>query len=245
MSESHADKLIRDWVQVGVLFGCNPSGTSPDLERLLLDTARQCHTNARLLPLTVTWLVQYGQFVARHRLKRLALEELESEFQAVLGLIIEEAVEHGATRDLLIVSEACEPLAAPRPLAAAQQDDGPLARIAARKASDVSRRWGVLAPPVTLKEDAVRPVTWLLQRNPAYRERIIRKGDLRVSILETLRRDVIGHAVPSESALTRLSGATRTAVRKALAALELEGMVTVGAQRQNDRDNLVELRSVA
>lgn len=245
MTKTHADNLERDWVQVGVLFGCEPSNETPDLERLLLDTARRCHTNARLLPLAVTWLVQYGQFIARHRLKRLVLDELEPEFEAVLGLIIEEAVENGATRDLLIISEVCEPLPEPQPLTAVQRDDGPLTRIAERRASDVSRHWGVWASPVTLKDDALRPVTWLLEHNPGFRERIVRKGDLRVSILETLRLDVDGHTVPSESALTRLSGATRTAVRKALASLELEGMVTVGSERRNDRDNPVQLREVA
>lgn len=245
MTKTQGDNLERDWVQVGVLFGCEPSNETPDLERLLLDTARRCHTNARLLPLAVTWLVQYGQFIARHRLKRLVLDELEPEFQAVLGLIIEEAVEHGATRDLLIVSEVCEPLAPAHPLAAVQRDSEPLSRISERRASDRSRRWGVWASPVVLKEDAVRPVTWLLLRNPEFRERIVRKGDLRVSILETLRRDAVGHTVPSESALTRLSGATRTAVRKALGSLELEGMVVVGAQRNNDRDNSVQLRGAA
>jgi len=159
----------------------------------------------------------------------------------VLGLIVEEAVEHGATRDLLIVSEVCERLREPRPLAAVQRDGGPLARIAQRRASEASRRWGVWAPPVTLKTDAVRPVAWLLRHNPEFRERIVRKGDLRVSLLETLRRDVAGHTAPSESALTRLSGATRTAVRKALASLELEGMVAVGAEPGNERDHAVRL----
>lgn len=245
MTNAHINNLERDWVQVGILFGCEPSGNSPDLERLLLNTARQCHRNARLLPLAVTWLVQYGQFIARHRLKRLVLDELEPEFQAVLGLIIEEAVEHGATRDLLIVSEVCEPLALAQPLAAVQRDSEPLSRISERRASDRSRRWGVWASPVVLKEDAVRPVTWLLLHNPEFRERIIRKGDLRVSILQTLLRDIASHTAPSESALTRLSGATRTAVRKALASLELEGMVIVGRERRNDRNNPVQLRRAA
>lgn len=66
-----------------------------------------------------------------------------------------------------------------------------------------------------------------------------------MSILETLRRDVLHHAAESESALTRLSGATRTAVRKALASLELEGEIVVGKARTNDRDHPVRLRSAA
>lgn len=245
MNAAHADILERDWAQIGVLFGCDPSGSTPDLERLLLDTARQCPANARLLPLAVTWLALYGQFVARHRLKRLALDELEAEARTVLGLLIEAAVERGATRDLLIVSEVCGPRASPVPLSRAQRGRPALERMAEQRASGLSRRWGIWAPPVALKHDAVRPVIWLLTQNPGYSERIIRKGDLRASILETLRRDVPRHTAPSVSALTRLSGATRTAVHKALTALELEGVVTVGKAPPNERDHPVVLRTAA
>lgn len=245
MTTTSTDNLDRAWVRLGVLFGSEPSGRTPDLERLLLDTARSCERNARLLPLVVTWLVSYGQFVARHRLKRLILDELEPKFQAALGLIIEEAVANGATRDLLIASAACEPLATARPLSAVQRDSRALAEIAARRASALSRRWGVWAPPVVLKHDAVRPVDWLLRHNPEYRDRIVRKGDLRASILETLRRDTAARSLPSESALSRLSGATRTAVRKALSALQLEGMITVGVGKTNDRDHPVHLKAGA
>tara|TARA_E500000318_G_scaffold14854_5_gene14972 strand:+ start:125328 stop:126065 length:738 start_codon:yes stop_codon:yes gene_type:complete len=239
------DNVERDWARVGVLFGCEPSHETPDLERLLIDTARKCPDNARLLPLAVTWLVEYGQFVARHRLKRLVQTELEPEPQAVLGLIIEEAVRHGATRELLIVSEECHPLSPAAPLSRAQRDNASVAHISERRASELSQKWGVWTPPVELKPDAVRPVTWLLDQNNEYRERVIRKGDLRVSIIETLRRDVPGHSVASEAALSRLSGATRAAVRKALDALRLEGVIGLGRDAMNERDHPVTLRRVA
>ncbi len=243
-SKAHGN-VERDWARVGVLFGCEPSRRVPDLERLLLDTARKCPDNARLLPLAATWLVAYGQFVARHRLKRLVQTELDPEPQAILGLLVEEAVRHGATRELLIISDECRPLTPALPLSRAQRDQESLARISKRRASALSRKWGVLTPQVEPKPDAVRPVTWLLDQNPEYRERIIRKGDLRVSIIETLRRDLPGRTAASESALSRLSGATRAAVRKALAALELEGVVTVAAGSSNDRDHPVTLRNAA
>jgi len=235
--------LERDWARLGVLFACAPSAVTPDLERLLVDTARGAPENARLLPLVVSWLAEYGHFVARHRLKRLAADERDDETKAILGLLIEEAVAHAATRDLLIIHDSCEPLTRPRPLSDAQRDNPSLERIAERNASQASRKWRVWTPPVLLKKDAIRPVAWLLEQNPSYRDRIVRKGDLRVSILETLRRDLPKNEAPSESALTRLSGATRTAVRKALAALELEGEITVGESPTNDRDHPVRLRA--
>ena len=241
MNRKANDNVERDWARVGVLFGCEPSRETPDLERLLIDTARKCPDNARLLPLAVTWLVEYGQFVARHRLKRLVQTELEPEPQAILGLLIEEAVRHGATRELLIVSEECHPLSPAVPLSRVQRDQTSLAHISERRASDVSQKCGVWTPPVEPKPDAVRSVTWLLDHNTEYRERVIRKGDLRVSIIETLRRDVPGHWVASELALSRISGATRAAVRKALEALRLEGVVCVGTEVINDRDHPVSL----
>jgi len=110
----------------------------------------------------------------------------------------------------------------------------------------LSRKWGVWAPEAELKRDAIRPVEWLLAENPGYRERIVRKGDLRCSILEVLRRDVPkGGRVRSESELARLSGATRTAVRKALAALVQEGEVRVAKEAGNERDRVVVLRHAA
>lgn len=237
-------RVERDWARLGLLFNCRASRRTPDLERLLLDTARACPDNARLLPLVVTWLSQYGQFVARHRLKRLVQTELEPEHSATLGLIVEECIAAGGTRELLIVSEACEPCQPAGPLSRAQRAEASLAEVSKRHASEASARWGAWAPPVELRPDAIRPVSWLLEHNPELRERIIRKGDLRVSIIETLRRDVPGGTVPSEVALANLSGATRAAVRKALVALHLEGVVSVGGDATNDRGHPVVLRVV-
>lgn len=234
-------RVERDWARLGVLFNCRASRRTPDLERLLLDTARACPDNARLLPLVVTWLSQYGQFVARHRLKRLVQTELEPEHSATLGLIVEEAIAAGGTRELLTVSEVCEPCRPAGPLSRAQRAEVSLAEVSKRHASEVSVRWGAWAPPVETKLDAIRPVSWLLEHNTELRERIIRKGDLRVSIIETLRRDVPGGSAPSEVALAKLSGATRAAVRKALSALQLEGAVTVGDDAATRRSHPIAL----
>ena len=238
-------RVERGWARLGVLFNCRPSRQTPDLEHLLLDTARACPDNARLLPLVVTWLSQYGQFVARHRLKRLVQAELEPEHSAILGLIIEEAVKAGGTRELLTVSEACEPRQPAGPLSRAQRAEASLAEVSKRHASETSARWGAWAPLVEPKPDAIRPVSWLLEHNPDLRDRIVRKGDLRVSIIETLRRDVPEGTVPSEVALANLSGATRAAVRKALGALCLEGVVSVGVKPENGRQHRVTLLSGA
>jgi hypothetical protein len=197
-----------------------------------------------LLPLVVTWLVHYGHFIARHRLRRLLLEQGDAESSAILGLILEAAIDQGATAELRIVLDACRPAAEPRSPFAIDQISPVLRDIAKTTASPLALKWNLWAPEITLKHDAIRPVTWLLGLNPSLRGRIIRKGDLRASILETLRHDT-GGQVPSESQLARLVGATRVAVRHALAALVLEGEITIEKRPGNARDNTITLRRTA
>ena len=241
MNKHERDNLIRNWVRLGCLFGVTPSPETPDIERLLVRTARLIPHNARLLPVVTTWLVVYGDAVARHRLGRLIRGELARGDQPSLGLLLEAAVERGAPTGLRACCQACTPETVGRPLYAFQRDDATLAAIAEKNASALSRRWGVWAPEFDLKRDAIRPVSWVLDRNPDLRDRIIRKGDLRASILESLRWDTPDGSAPSEMALTRLTGATRAGVRAALDALLLAGAVTVGVNPVNDRDHPVRL----
>src|SRR5687768_15672578 len=72
-----------------------PAARTPDVERLLLDTARVASANFRLFILAASWLAQYGDYVAKHRLARLVHDELESEHRPTLGFLLEWAKDHG------------------------------------------------------------------------------------------------------------------------------------------------------
>jgi len=115
MNHADLDNTIARWSRVGVLFGSRPARTTPDLERLLLDTARLAPGNARLFYLAITCLSRYGNFVARHRLKRLIETGLEVDHQPVLGALLTLAVNHGASRELLVAADVCSPADAPAP----------------------------------------------------------------------------------------------------------------------------------
>ena len=212
------------WCRIGVLLPVTPASASPDLERLLIQTARELPNHSRLFVIAASWLVAYGALVAKHRLKRLIVAELEPEHQAAMGLLLETAVELGASRELLLAASVCRVQSPAQPLFASYQVDEALTQLAAQTASAQSRSWGVWAPPVEVKEGIIRPASWVLGHNATYAARAVRRGDLRCSILESLRHDSDGVAA-SEACVARLSGATRAAVRKALAALVLEGEV--------------------
>jgi len=81
----------------------------------------------------------------------------------------------------------------------------------------------------------VLPEPRVLSMNPWLRDRAIRKGDLRCSILESLRFDAPG-SVPSAATLARLTGTTRAAVNKALRFLYAEGDVTIRLRDGSRRD---------
>ena len=164
--------------------------------------------------------------------------------QAAFGLVLEAALEHGKPADLCLAAAVCQPLLTPCPLFNVYRISKALAAIAQRRTSALSRRCDLWCPEVELKSDAVRPINWRSHSNPSYRSRIVLKGDLRCSILEALRHDGAGQA-NSEAALAHLSGATRAAVRKALAALVLEGEVILIKRPGNLRDKAVALRQVA
>lgn len=223
MTHPDLDNTIARWSRVGVLFGSRPARTTADLERLLLDTARLAPGNARLFYLAVTWLSRYGNFIARHRLKRLIETELEAKHQPVIGALLALAVKHGASRELLVVADVCSPADAPRPLFDVQSRSPALARIAQGHACDEGLRWNVWLPDEAPKLDALRPARWIIDRNPDFLDRIVRKGDLRCSILLVLRHDTPGRSTDSEVALAEKCSANRIAVRNALDDLEREG----------------------
>ena len=240
MSTKKHNSIESRWAALGVLFNCAPARSAPDIERLLIESASELPKNPRLFSLIATWLAIYGHCVARHRLARLITDECAREDRAALGLLIEEGVRLGGPRDLRIAVERCEPDVSPRPLFNVQSERRSLWSIAESAASDVSRKWGVWAPEAELREDAIRPVAWLLKRVPACRERLVRKGDLRCSIVEALRLDFEGVA-SSVAALARACGATRVGLERALDALVREGAVTVRAAPGSKRDREVVL----
>jgi hypothetical protein len=212
-------QLADRWASAGVLLGAAPSHRDVDIELLLIDTARGCPAHPRLFPLAVTWLVRHGIYVAVHRLKRLAHDKLDEEGQAILGLLIETAIEHGAPRALSRSIDRLTAVSPPAPLFAV--DRGALAGYVEPLATATSKRWGRWVQPIELKPDALRTPGWILQRNPGFARRAAHKGDLRTTILETLERDLGGSAA-SESDLARRCHANLPAVRAALADLALE-----------------------
>ena len=229
------DQLISRWNSLGAGFNAIPSDGSPDLERLILDTARNAHRMARLFVMAATWLHTYGDLIAKHRLKRLIRDELEPEYQPVLGLLLDIAQQGTHPLEFETIIKTLKPAKQPRALFASSRKNPKLQDLAKRKASSISKKWNLWCQPIEFKDDAIRPASWLMRRHPEFITRADFRGDLRASILAALRFDPdAGH---SELQLAELAGGSRAQLRSALRNLEMTGRVfTRKAKGANRRE---------
>ena len=218
------EETIGVWAALGIGFDVLPRGHNPDLERLLLSTARQLPALPRLLPTVVTWLRIYGDAVACHRLRRLVAEELEPGDRPVLGLLLTLADDGVRPARFATVLRGLRPCATPRPLFSVECATPSLVARARRRASPDSLRWGLWTEPLEPRPDVMLPAHAVLARNPRLRVALDLRGDLRASVLASLHHDV--DARTSESALARAAGGSRAQVRNALSNLELTGRAT-------------------
>jgi DNA-binding transcriptional ArsR family regulator len=227
------DHVIAQWARLGAAFNTKPAAESPDLELLLLETARLAPQDERVFVVVATWLCRYGRLVAKHRLKQLAAVELESQYRPVLGLLLDTVRQETGTAHFNGVIGECPPAAEAAPLFEIERKDERLHRLAERHASLISKRWNLWARTLQPKDDALRPTRWIMENNPEYRSRADLNGDLRASILAVLHDEP--QAGASELSLARWCGATRSAVRNALDSLERAGRIDrryVGRRRR-------------
>ena len=210
------DKLMSQWNRIGTLFSGAPATETPDLERLVLDTVRIAAHNDRLFTMAATWLNQYGEMLARHRFKRMITNELDFEDRPVMGLLLGIAQQNNTYFQFKTFFDLLKPSSnrEPRPLFDLTGCGPAMFRRAERRASAISKEWGLWTDPIEFKFDAIRPENWIMKHNPEFTQRTYFKGDMRASIMAALRYDK--NAGDSESALAAASGGSRTQVHQAL-----------------------------
>lgn len=223
--KNELNQLIRQWTSIGAGFGSRPARGEIDLERLLLDTARHASSTARLFIMAATWLHVYGDLIAKHRLKRLIRDELDPEFHPTLGLLLDIAQRDTHPLEFQTVINTLRPAREPQPLFESERRSPTMIARAERRASELSRRWGRWCEPITFKHDALRPASWIMARHPSFITRADFRGDLRASILASLRFD--DEAGRSELDLARAAGGSRAQVRSALRNLAMTGRIRI------------------
>jgi hypothetical protein len=216
---------VARWVRLGASFNVPPATQTPDIERLLLDTARAAHTNSRLFIMAATWLIHYSAYVAKRRLSVMIREELETSYRPVMGFLLDSAQAHMQVRGSRFreALHECKPAAVPGPLLEVNHRNPALFDLAKQRASKLSKKWGCWMEEFVPKNDAIRPAASIARDNPSLLIRAISGGDLVASI--AAEGAVGNQEFASESDLARRFGASRASVRAALHKLILAGYV--------------------
>ncbi len=235
------DRVMADWRALGVAMpGRAASGAAIDLERLLLDTARVLPSFSRMHVVASTWLHLHADVVAKHRLRRLVADELEESARPVLGLLLDTAQVGTHPRPFDVILDRLPPAATPSPLFVEAADDPAIAAYVRRRSSPIARRWRRWAQPVEFKFDAIRPAEWIRANWPDFVPRADWRGDLRASVMASLRFDA--GAGDSELRLAQCAGGSRAQVRNALRSLRMTGRIRM---RKADGANRTEIRLVS
>ena len=156
------------WARAGAMFLADPAPAPPDLERLLLETARQASGNSRLFTMAASWLAKYGEKVCPLRLADLIWHELEAEYRPVMGLLLDTAQHLSGCYRFAAAVAACAPAPEPRPLFDIERRNQTLWRLSQRRASSLSKAWNLWAPNFEPKYDAIRPESWVDAKNPMF-----------------------------------------------------------------------------
>lgn len=239
MSKKLLNSTAARWSRLGAMLNVQAVARTPDIERLLLDTARVASANVRIFMVAASWLARYGDYVAKHRLARMIRDELEPEDRPTLGLLLEWAREHGDSNGFRfnLAIEACGSAIDHRPLLDVERRNAAFARLAKRRSSALSRKWGRWISDFSVKTDALRPPEWIAEHNPSLVERALTGGDLLASVLAECEADPKG--ITSEAELARRCGASRPGIRAAIRRLELAGFIR---SVPTGRANVIQLR---
>jgi hypothetical protein len=169
MNEEKLDNLSRLWARAGAMFASTPADVSPNLESLLLDTARHASENPRLFFMAAAWLSKYGNAVREDRLASKIRDELELRFKPVMGVLLECAANlSGGRLDFRKAIAECSPAPEAQPLFDIERQNPTLWKLAERRASDISRKWNVWVPNFEPKYNAIRPEEWVASNNPSF-----------------------------------------------------------------------------
>jgi len=214
-------KVAAAWARLGVMLNVAPANHSPDVERLLLDTARLAPGNVRLFLLAASWLHRFGSYVGGHRLARLVHDELEEDARPVLGLMLEWAGGINLKYAIDVCEDAISQIG--RPLSNAENRMAVLRRQAEQSANTLSKKWGrwLSDDAMRMKHDAIRPVAWVARHNPILAARST-LGDVAASVVAEWPE---GGQVDGAMEVSRRIGASRLATHGALHVLELAGRV--------------------
>ncbi|MBD3315182.1 MAG: hypothetical protein GF344_05300 [Chitinivibrionales bacterium] len=154
-------KLYAKWAKLGWMVTDEIYSDDVDVEALIIETTTACRYDGRLLKWLMTWVRDYSDLLNKKRLMRL----MDHGDTAVLGAVLEIAIEAGGEHNLKTVIAKCRPHPKAQVLLVDMEDNPLLREQEKRNGQRAFRHWGLWCSMLEFYEDAKRTRIWVLEQN--------------------------------------------------------------------------------
>jgi len=212
--------LYQKWAQFGWMVSEPMYQGRVDLEELIVETTWAARYDGRLMKWLMTWFKDFGDLVNKKRL----LRYIKQADTAVLGVVIDIAINRGADKNFKTILAKCKPV---KPAEVFQKglDEVTIYAEGQRKYGKKEfRNWGFYCTMIEFYTDALRGREWLLKNNRLLALRAIFGVNIRSEIINTLEHNN-GIAIKT---LSKKIGYAYSGVYR-----EVENLVTNGLIKEN------------
>lgn len=167
-----ADEAAAQWARIGGGFSGSPADTPMPLESLIARSTGFIQEEPRILSVATTWMSVHHGLINESSMAA-ELERLQGKDRAVAGAMIDIAQQNGGGEKLGSLLCHCRPLATPEPLFNRWMESERLRQWAQQEALPIYLNWGLWYHEITLKNDAIRPIKWIVKNCPELKERAL------------------------------------------------------------------------
>ena len=181
-SEDRIAELYRKWARFGWLVSEPVYAGFVDLELLIVETTWAARYDGRLMKWLMTWFKEYGDLVNKKRLIR----DINQADSAVLGAVIEIAMNYGADKNYKTVLEKCKPNSPVEVFDKRMKDITIYAEEQKTHGKDEFRKWGFYCTMIEFYTDSIRSREWIFKHNRFLAIRGIFGVNIRAEIMSSL-----------------------------------------------------------
>jgi len=219
-NEEKITELYQKWAKFGWMVSEPIFKGHIDLEQLITETTWAARYDGRLMKWLMTWFKEFGDLVNKKHLIRY-IKQADS---AVLGAVIEIAMNNGADKNYKTVLDKCKPNSPIEVFDKNMMDITIYAEEQKKYGKDDFRKWGFYCTMIEFYTDSIRSREWIFKKNRFLAIRGIFGVNIRAEILNSLDQNG-GLAIRK---LSKMTGYAYSGVYR-----EVENMIANGLVREH------------
>jgi predicted transcriptional regulator len=177
--------LYQKWAKFGWMVTEPVFQGDVDLEELIAETTFGARHDGRLMKWLLTWFRDFGDLVNKKRLLRF----IKQADTAVLGVVIDVAIQHGADKNFKTILAKCKPLKPAEVFQKGMDEITIYTEGQKEYGKKEYRKWGFYCTMLEFYDDAKRTREWVLKNNRLLAIRAIFGVSIRSEIINALEQN--------------------------------------------------------